>query len=851
MLTSIPKLASHYSGIGINATVLVDVLSQNKLQLSVEQPRFARINERLEARLNSIDGPDGANWREVFLPEMSEVDSDLRRILEQPIIFELVRGEIREAKISREEPEWSVNFKKALALLFQAKVDTSSWMGEENQINSNNENYWMTKEESIDGLCEVTYQVNEIPKYMIRDRPEYVINHESCPEQKFFSIVKTKNVDNCQRRASFNAYKPGSLKCNGPNCENMWSRTSMTRVIACGTRGNLVIQTIINQGELNQNLLGSKSERFVSGNLQYLRLKEIRSASPKPKPSDLVELKSMMYEYSYKSYQNEQQQQREEQQQERMSRHVAQDPEQLAKTMARSKMTGLKNIPKGKIIEEIKRIMKELVRELQNPIEEDLVEKQITMKVLSVSRGLTMLKKSEIETIFRELKSQVASSPREVDSFKNLFYDTVLMSGSQEAVFFLKEQIQSGEMNTVEILSMLMWMPNSLMFPTEEVLETVFEILKAPKVESCPFTKNTAIMSLTSLVQKACLSKNRDTAYPTWVFGKFCSPESRFVREKFLPYLMNQLESSQSWSKRNEMIVALGMLPHEQVIGKLIPFLEGRIHTQEPVPRMTRLLALWSLATAGEVQPQVVEPIFFAIFSNPAEATEMRISAFNALLKMNPSVAVFHKIVARTWTEEDQEVLKVVNIALATLSQESNRRIEVRPLDVNDLSKKAKMVLPLIKKVEGFYPTSAIIYTSDYLSKLGVGYEGLTSWIASNASFIPVEMYSEITYYLSQYKFRPIAAGIRLQGAEHLWNKAIQILTPLREGQNVEEQEREFSRKVQESLHSEWRKVIEKLNINARHSEDKLSGSFFLNIMESTPIFMNFEHVRNESLIKT
>ena len=46
---------------------------------------------------------------------------------------------------------------------------------------------------------------------------------------------------------------------------DMWSRSSNTRIIACGTRGRLVIQTIVNDGELNQNLLGYNSERFVTG----------------------------------------------------------------------------------------------------------------------------------------------------------------------------------------------------------------------------------------------------------------------------------------------------------------------------------------------------------------------------------------------------------------------------------------------------------------------------------------------------------------------------------------------------------------------------------------------------------
>ena len=48
LLTGFPDLASHYSGLGIQATVLLDVLSPNKLQLSLENARFARVNGPLE-----------------------------------------------------------------------------------------------------------------------------------------------------------------------------------------------------------------------------------------------------------------------------------------------------------------------------------------------------------------------------------------------------------------------------------------------------------------------------------------------------------------------------------------------------------------------------------------------------------------------------------------------------------------------------------------------------------------------------------------------------------------------------------------------------------------------------------
>jgi hypothetical protein len=55
--------------------------------------------------------------------------------MEKPIMITLVNGEIKSAKISRDEPVWSVNFKKALALQFQTKMDVSSgnWRQQQQQ----------------------------------------------------------------------------------------------------------------------------------------------------------------------------------------------------------------------------------------------------------------------------------------------------------------------------------------------------------------------------------------------------------------------------------------------------------------------------------------------------------------------------------------------------------------------------------------------------------------------------------------------------------------------------------------------------------------------------------------------
>ena len=84
-------------------------------------------------------------------------------------------------------------------------------------------------------------------------------------------------------------------------------------------------------------------------------------------------------------------------------------------------------------------------------------------------------------------------------------------------------------------------------------------------------------MAMSTILKKACLSKERDLKYPTWVMGKFCDPQSAIVVTKWIPHLVEDLKNAPTFDKKNEAIVALGLLPHEEIIGKLIPYVEGRV----------------------------------------------------------------------------------------------------------------------------------------------------------------------------------------------------------------------------------------------------------------------------------
>ena len=630
----------------------------------------------------------------------------------------------------------------------------------------------------------------------------------------------------------------------------MWSRSSNTRIIACGTRGRLVIQTIVNDGELNQNLLGYNSERFVTGTMQVFRLKEIREATPvSVDSSNYIALSSMMFEHSKESMSHEQTLQMNNLNQEeriklvqsgRIPEYLVGQPEVVRQALPRNFLYGVSpsDVSSEEIMPQLKKYISEIVRELTAGL--DSKDKEITSKVMAASRGFLMLRsKDEIKSIYEELKAEFSSNPEDLVSMKNVFFDTLLMSGCPKCILFIKESIMADELSTLQTSSVFIWMTNYVKLPTTELLNSLYELVTCDKVREHKFLYNRAIVGFSSLLNRACISPYRKTMYPVNVFGEFCNPESEIVITKWIPYLVHDLKYVQSPEKRNEILISLGLMQHKSVIGELLPFVEGSV---EGTTKLNRFLAIHSLANAAaSMDPTHVIPIFFSILSNPSESTSLRIAAFNSLMKQNPSMTVMHKIASLSWTTKDQELLKVINVAFFSLRRQSEQMTAEET--TLTLAKKASLVYPLIKKTQGILPTSATIFSSDVLRKVGVAYESKTTWTSSKTSFLPQDYYTEISYFMSQFKFTPFSFGFHLTGVDNLYNEIEQILRPVEHQQPEEEQQQQR----EEQLNQEWRSIIDQLKIKARES-GPMDGAFFLRWFESAPFFYNFDKLSPKEL---
>ena len=103
---------------------------------------FGTFNEKLS-------GPEPENWRNVQVEAKSPLASQYKQMLESPVEFQVQQGEISAIKISNQEPQWSVNMKKALVATVKIQLPSQQHLvSSQNQVNNNmNPKFWYAQQQ--------------------------------------------------------------------------------------------------------------------------------------------------------------------------------------------------------------------------------------------------------------------------------------------------------------------------------------------------------------------------------------------------------------------------------------------------------------------------------------------------------------------------------------------------------------------------------------------------------------------------------------------------------------------------------------------------------------------------------
>merc|ERR1719290_975573 len=225
----------------------------------------------------------------------------------------------------------------------------------------------------------------------------------------------------------------------------------------------------------------------------------------------------------------------------------------------------------------------------------------------------------------------------------------------------------------------------------------------------------------------------------------------------------------------------------------------------------------------------------------------MRIAAFSSLLKLNPPKFVFDTIAAQTRMEPqmDMELLKIINIGLYTLGHQIPAEvIPTLPMGVIELVEKARLAYHMVKKTYGIVPTTAAFFKTEFLKDLGAGYTAQLAWISAHEQIMPRTVYVGLSLFLQKYYINVFQGGFMLHGSDSVLDQLSTVVSKVAGHKSEEEVKSEIKR----SLHTEFSKILEKLNIEAIKSEVFQANGLFQ--LAETGILFRSITMKTSELIK-
>merc|ERR1740131_486285 len=323
-------------------------------------------------------------------------------------------------------------------------------------------------------------------------------------------------------------------------------------------------------------------------------------------------------------------------------------------------------------------------------------------------------------------------------------------------------------MSTARLVKTISTLPHFVKTPTVELMNELFEMVKSEVVQENETVKINAMLAFGTIVNRACVGKNREHRFPIYTFGEFCTSETSEITTKYVPYLVSQLKSARSQGEKAAAILAIGNLGHKSAIQILMPYIEGR----EGTTPLEQRLALYSLQYFDTERRNDIIQIYSSLVFNPAEDRDTRIAALSMLLNVEPSSVFFQKLATSTWFEQDSEFHKFVYSTLNSLSEIKQSQLPNPHTSLFRNSQNAKLVMELAKPSPIRFSSTLNLYVAEWLKSLQVGYQ---SHFSTSHSERFQHTYGKIEYFLQQLRFSPIEMCVHMSGGEEMEGKVRNI----------------------------------------------------------------------------
>ncbi|XP_066300354.1 vitellogenin-6-like isoform X2 [Branchiostoma lanceolatum] len=730
------------------------------------------------------------NSEKSFSQEVPEQDMrEFRKHLEKVIRFRYEEGDVKDIEARKDEPQWSVNFKRGILHLIKLTMDPrkSELLDRDDDVTPNtsynkfaNERIYRVMEDDVTGRCETLYNIrdNQVQKN-IRE------------------IIKTKDYRNCEERSEHaQAIQSGFMPDEqGDKPKELLESSVQTRayvIMDKNSHDKFMVKSVESRGQHVFQPYSDKGGEVITFAKQSLKLLESADWTEQlsePEPSErkgglmfVFDTREQNRDLTWNRYM-------------RMSDAQKHDVTQMR-------------------TEKIQALCQDIAVDLN-----DGISGESTRKFMELVEELRNLHQDQLETIIME---EITSPEEHTQDWRHknarkVLLDAVSLVGKKEALKVIQQLMEDDKVTDDECAQMLTGISLSIQ-PCPESVKNMLEIVKSPRSQSSRQVRQAAWLSLGTMVH-GLLSERREGQLEKHL------PENKEtameLRRLYSQELMTCMEDAQSDEEKLMCLKAMGNAGLEDTVDRLQELITGKESDTTPLEfRVEAIRALWRVA---EKLPHKILNILFPVFNNPERDPEERTAAFDVVMASNPPLSVLEMIAQSTQRETSNQVGQYVYTCLKKLSESE------LPKDMRmktDCKIALRLAKPFNKGIQ--YSQSRRFQAMDRDMQMGAALDINT--VADKSSVWPRFASAKLGLHAMGYHMDVFETGVRVEGLQAMIDSLLGKDMDEKKGifdylkkKSQQRHHADGSWNSRKSLHDiEMEKIQQKLPVETRrHSEPR------------------------------
>lgn len=735
LATGIPGSSKQHAATRIQAQVSLVLKGEQQALLQIVQIRVGRLNKNL---YNPREMVPFMSFQEVPIQQQALQELSL------PVMFQYNQGLVEDVVFDGQEQPWSANIKRGILNLLQVNLNKRNEinLSEEARLSNSipstaNEefDFFTTQEKTVEGQCMTHYTVVSNPS--VWGTSSNVLN-----------VTRSIDYENCRVRPevkyNFRFQDPCEF-CSqqAADSQKYLKSSSVAKFNISGTPQQFIIQSAILESQYQIVPFNRKGNMITTyTNQSLVLLSSGRVQTQVRQPSNPVQSDSgLMYTLDW-------------------------DQDMELFLMKGHKEAQLP-IPINNRIQIISEVLRPLVSEMRQCVSEEVPE--LYYKLVEVIR---YTEKQDLPKIFSHFVHQQPESfsSEEHIKIKSILIDSLADAGSKDTVSFLLQLIKQKKISSVRATLVLKQLIN-LRTPSQEIVQEFLSFIQAPVVQNNWLLKQSAYLTLGSIVQGLCMPSEDKLALLPRSSAKLPSriePNTQLcpqeLQQQLLQKMYSELEQSSSYEDKILALKTIGNMGLPQSIIKLQQIIQGLDQEQSKIVRIEAIMALRQLR---ELIPNKIVKILMPIFMDRQESSHVRMAAVYEILNTHPSRPIIEQISRKLFSERSRQVASFVYTFMTTMANSSN------PCE-QKFAKDIQLALRHGRKISGaFLPQySKFVHSSLHSQKYNLGADLSFTSVINNRTFVPQVLSASLhTSFLGFWSKYLVTVGVAQSNVESLFQR--------------------------------------------------------------------------------